>query len=75
MTTDNIRRPILNFKDLDEYDRRLINWYYFEDLKKFNELTRNDKIIKSNESYFIYGPGGSGKTIWLKQIQSHLKKD
>ncbi len=39
-------------------------------MNKFNELS--DKIIKSNQSYFITGPGGSGKTTLLKQIQSRL---
>jgi predicted AAA+ superfamily ATPase len=41
-------------------------------LNKFNELS--DKIIKFNQSYFITGPGGSGKTILLKQIQSIFTK-
>ena len=41
-------------------------------MNKFNELS--DTIIKSNQSYFITGPGGSGKTTLLKQIQSILTK-
>jgi ABC-type lipoprotein export system ATPase subunit len=49
--------------DDDEKDIT-INNYYYEYLIKFNELS--DKIIKSNQSYFITGPGGSGKTTLLK---------
>ncbi len=41
-------------------------------MNKFNESS--DKIIKSNQSYFITGPGGSGKTTLLKQIQEVLTK-
>ncbi len=31
-----------------------------------------DKILNSNQSYFIIGPGGSGKTTLLKQLQAEL---
>jgi ATP-dependent exoDNAse (exonuclease V) alpha subunit len=41
-------------------------------LNKFNEL--RDKIINSNESYFITGPGGSGKTELIKQLQQEITK-
>jgi predicted AAA+ superfamily ATPase len=41
-------------------------------LNKFNIL--RDRIIKSNQSYFITGPGGSGKTTLLKQLQDELTK-
>ncbi len=30
--------------------------------------------MESNQSYFITGPGGSGKTSLLKQIQEELTK-
>jgi hypothetical protein len=43
------------FNNLDDNDRLVINNYYYEYLNKFNELS--DKIIKSNQSYFITGPG------------------
>ncbi len=33
-----------------------------------------DRIMKSNQSYFITGPGGSGKTTLLKQLQDILTK-
>ncbi len=49
-----------------------MHYYYYEYLNKFNESS--DKIIKSNQSYFITGPGGSGKTTLSKQIQSMLTK-
>ncbi len=34
----------------------------------------SEKTIKSNQSYFITAPAGSGKTALLKQIQSILTK-
>ncbi len=34
---------------------------------KFNPLV--DKIMNTQQSYFITGPGGSGKTTLLKQLQ------
>jgi ABC-type transport system involved in cytochrome bd biosynthesis fused ATPase/permease subunit len=40
-------------------------------LNKFNELS--DKIIKSNQSYFITGPGGSGKTTFLNLLMGIIK--
>ncbi len=61
-----MKRQRFNFNNLDKNDRR------YEYLNKFNELS--DKIIQSNQSYFITGPGGSGKTTLLKQIQSTLTK-
>jgi predicted AAA+ superfamily ATPase len=33
------------------------------------------KIIKSNQSYFITGPGGSGKTTLLKMLQAKITKN
>ena len=53
------------FKDMKYYNWRLT--YDVED-NDFKPLV--DKIMKSNQSYFITGPGGSGKTSLLKQIQS-----
>jgi DNA replication protein DnaC len=67
-----MKRPRFNFNNLDENDRRLINKYFYEYLNKFNELS--NKIVKSNQSYFITGPGGSGKTTLLKQVQYILTK-
>jgi ABC-type lipoprotein export system ATPase subunit len=67
-----MKRPRFNFHDLDKNDKFTKNNYYYEYLNKFNELS--DKIIKSNQSYFITGLGGSGKTTLLKQIQSILTK-
>ncbi len=59
-----MKRPRFNFNNLDKNDRRLINNNYYQYLNTFNESS--DKIIKSNQSYFITGPGGSGKTPLLK---------
>ena len=61
-----------NLQNLNNEDKLKIQYYYYEYLNKFNELS--DKIINSNQSYFITGPGGSGKTTLLKQIQSILTK-
>jgi len=33
-----------------------------------------NRIIKYNQSYFITGPGGSGKATLLKQLQEELSK-
>jgi ATP-dependent exoDNAse (exonuclease V) alpha subunit len=66
----SLSRPKFDFKNLDSNDKFKIQYYYYEYLNKFNELS--DKIIQSNQSYFITGPGGSGKTTLLKQIQSRL---
>jgi hypothetical protein len=62
--------PKFDFNNLNKNDKFKIHYYYYEYLNKFNELS--DKIIKSNQSYFITGPGGSGKRTLLKQIQSIL---
>ena len=60
-----------DFKNLNNEDKLKIQYYYYEYLNKFNELS--DKIIKSNQSYFITGPGGTGKTYLVKSIQQYLK--
>jgi ATP-dependent exoDNAse (exonuclease V) alpha subunit len=41
-------------------------------LNKFNIL--RDQIIKSNQSCFITGPGGSGKTELIKQLQQEITR-
>jgi 5-methylcytosine-specific restriction protein A len=68
-------RPLLrqkfDFNNLDRDDKHVINNYYYEYLNKFNIL--RDTIIKSNQSYFITGPGGSGKTTLLNLLQDKLK--
>jgi ATP-dependent exoDNAse (exonuclease V) alpha subunit len=67
-----MKRPRFNFNNLVKNDKRLINNYYYEYLNKFNELS--DKIINSNQSFFTTGPGGSGKSSLLKQLQDVLTK-
>jgi len=67
-----VSRPRFNFNDLSKDDKHVINNYYYEYLNKFNIL--RDTIIKSNQSYFITGPGGSGKTTLLKQLQDVITK-
>jgi energy-coupling factor transporter ATP-binding protein EcfA2 len=64
-------KPAINFKDLSKTDRHTISYYYYEYLNKFNELS--DRIIHSNQSCFITGPGGSGKTTLLNLLQDKLK--
>jgi hypothetical protein len=60
-----MRRPRFNFNNLDKNDKFTINNYYYEYLNNFNELSdKFIKFIKSNQSYFITGPGGSGKTFY-----------
>ena len=57
----------------------------FKEAKYYNwrltpDVTDNDfeplvnKVIDSNESWFITGPGGSGKTTLLKMLQKRLKE-
>jgi len=57
------------FKDMKYYNWRLINDVEDNDFKPLV-----DKIMMSNQSYFITGPGGSGKTTLLKQLQDELTK-
>ena len=60
----------INFNHFSKDDRHVINNYYYEYLNKFNIL--RDQIIKSNQSCFITGPGGSGKTELIKQLQQEI---
>jgi predicted AAA+ superfamily ATPase len=53
---------------------RNYNWKSIPDVEDNNFTPLIDKIIKSNESYFVTGPGGSGKTTLLKQLQQELTK-
>ena len=57
------------FKDMRYYNCKLISDVEGNDFKPLV-----DKIMKSDQSYFITGPGGSGKTTLLKQLQAELTK-
>ena len=57
------------YKDFQYY-----NWKLTQDVDDNDFKPLVDKIINSNESYFITGPGGSGKTTLLKQLQCVLKE-
>ena len=55
------------YKDIKNNDWKLNSSVKDDDFKPLV-----NKMIKSNQSYFITGPGGSGKTILLKQLQNKL---
>jgi primosomal protein N' len=55
-------------------DMRYYNWKLTTDVEGNDFKPLVDKIMKSDQSYFITGPGGSGKTTLLKQLQSELTK-
>ncbi len=56
-------------KDIKNYD-----WKLIPDVKDNDFKPWVDRLMKSNQSYFITGPGGSGKTTLLKQLQEVLTK-
>ncbi len=53
---------------------RYYNWKLTNDVEDNDFKPLVDKIKKSEQSYFITGPGGSGKTTLLKQLQDVLTK-
>ncbi len=53
---------------------RYYNWKLTTDVEDNDFKPLVNKIMNSNQSYFITGPGGSGKTTLLKQLQSELTK-
>ena len=55
-------------------DMRYYNWKLTYDVEDNDFKPLVDKIMKSEQSYFITGPGGSGKTTLLKQLQDELTK-
>jgi ABC-type lipoprotein export system ATPase subunit len=55
-------------------DMRYYNWKITFDVEDNDFKALVDKIMKSEQSYFITGPGGSGKTCLLKQLQVVLTK-
>jgi energy-coupling factor transporter ATP-binding protein EcfA2 len=57
------------YKDTTFYD-----WKSIPDVKDNNFEPFIARIMKSSQSYFITGPGGSGKTTSLKQLQEVLTK-
>ena len=57
------------YKDIKNYE-----WKSIPDVKDNNFEPFIKRIMKSNQSYFITGPGGSGKTSLLKQLQEELTK-
>ena len=56
-------------KDIKNYE-----WKTIPDVKDNNFEPFIKRIMKSNQSYLITGPGGSGKTSLLKQLQEELTK-
>jgi len=62
------------FRTYTYNDMRYYNGKLIEDVEDNDFKPLVDKIIKSNESYFITGPGGSGKTTLLKLLQTELNK-
>ena len=63
-------RPRFDFKNLTKNDRQIINNYYYDYFNIFNSLC--DKIMDSKQSWFITGPGGSGKTTLIKDLQKRM---
>ncbi len=58
----------------DEYKFDIYyNWKVKPDADDNNFKPLEDKIIESNKLYFITGPGGSGKTELIKQLQAVIK--
>jgi predicted AAA+ superfamily ATPase len=55
-------------------DMRYYNWKLTFDVEYNDFKPLVDRIMKSDQSYFIMGPGGSGKTTLLKQLQGVLTK-
>jgi predicted AAA+ superfamily ATPase len=55
-------------------DMRYYNWKLISDVEDNDFKPLVDKIMNFNQSYFITGPGGSGKTSLLKQLQAELTK-
>jgi ABC-type lipoprotein export system ATPase subunit len=55
-------------------DMRYYNWKLISDVEDNDFKPLVDKIMKSEQSFFITGPGGSGKTSLLKLIQAELTK-
>jgi type IV secretory pathway ATPase VirB11/archaellum biosynthesis ATPase len=55
-------------------DMRYYNWKSISDVEDNDFKPLVNKIMNSNQSYFITGPGGSGKTTLLKQLQAELTK-
>ena len=55
-------------------DMRYYNWKLTYDVEDNDFKPLVDKIMKSEQSYFITGPGGSGKTTLLKQLQEVMTK-
>ena len=49
------------------------NWRVTPDVEDNNFKPLVDKIIKSNKSYFLTGPGGVGKSSLIKLTQERLK--
>jgi hypothetical protein len=54
------------YKDIKAYD-----WKSTSDVKDNDFEPFIARIMKSNQSYFITGPGGIGKTSLLKQSQEY----
>ena len=53
-------------------DMRYYTWKLTSDAEDNDFKPLVEKIMKSNQSYFITGPGGSGKTTILKLLQEEL---
>ena len=55
------------FKDLKYY-----NWRLTKDVDDNNFEPLVNKIMDSKQSWFITGPGGSGKTTLIKDLQKRM---
>ena len=49
------------------------NWKLISDVGDNDFKPLVNKIVNSNQSYFIRGPGGSGKTTLLKDYDNLIK--
>ena len=55
-------------------DMRYYNWKLTNDVEDNDFKPLVDKIMNSNQSYFITGPGGSGKTTLIKDLQRKMNE-
>ena len=50
----------------------VVNWNIDNDVQDNDFKPLVDKVIKSNKSYFITGPAGTGKSQLIKNIKTEL---
>jgi MoxR-like ATPase len=64
------RKPL--YKRENKYVYKSINWNIDSDVEDNNFKPLVDKVIKSNKSYFITGPAGTGKSQLIRDIKTEL---